>query len=163
MAALAAAGADSPRVRVAALILLGGEVVLVRQRKGQRSYHLLPGGGVAYRETLEQALVREVLEETGLEVELGKALLINDTIDPHGRRHVVNITFEASIVGGSLNTVHTDSAIQTIDLVSPDALDQLDLRPPIAPQLMSILHGDVPKLQYLGPVFTVDETGEARP
>ncbi len=53
-AALAARVPDGPRVRVAALIVLDDRVVLVRHRARDSSYHLLPGGGVDYRETLER-------------------------------------------------------------------------------------------------------------
>ncbi len=84
---------DAPRVRVAALMVLDGKVVTVRHRAGAAVYHLLPGGGVDYRETLESALLREIREETGLEARIGPPLFINDTIDPRGARHLVNITF----------------------------------------------------------------------
>lgn len=155
---MAAPVASSPRVRVAALIVIEGRVVCVRQRKGDYSYHLLPGGGVDYRETLEQALIREVREETGLEVVLGKPLFINDTIDPRGRRHLVNITFEATVVGGSLECCQPDVAIESVELVSPDELCRLDLRPPIAGHLLNALRGEHSELQYLGAVFTADDS-----
>ena len=57
-AALAARATDKPRIRVAALMLLDGKVVTVRHRAGNATYHLLPGGGVEYGETLADALLR---------------------------------------------------------------------------------------------------------
>jgi ADP-ribose pyrophosphatase YjhB (NUDIX family) len=143
---------------VAALITLEGNVVCVRQKEGKSSYLLLPGGGVDYRETLEQALVREVREETGLEVVVGRPLFINDTIDPAGYRHLVNITFEATVTGGSLDAAEHDSAIVSVELVKPETLLELDLRPPIAGHLLNVLRGEHSELQYLGPVFTSDAT-----
>ena len=129
---MAARASNGPRVRVAALMLLEGRVVLVRHRRGSARYHLLPGGGVDYRETLEHALVREVAEETGLECIVGRPLIINDTIDPNGSRHVVNITFEATITGGSLTSTPRDDRVEAIETVAPELLSSLDLRPPLA-------------------------------
>jgi len=113
---LAAREPEGPRVRVAALLLLDGKVVLVRHRARGSTYHLLPGGGVGYRETLEQALVREVVEETGLRVEVGRPVIINDTIDPTGSRHVVNITFIATVVGGEITEAPQDPRVECVDL-----------------------------------------------
>ena len=151
---LAARGSDAPRVRVAALILIQGRVVLVRHRAGSAVYHLLPGGGVDYRETLEEALVREVGEETGLEVQIERPLFISDTIDPHGRRHVVNITFAASVVGGEVTSSPDDPRVEAVDLVTPESLAGLDLRPPMADALVRAVGGDVLTMEYLGPLFT---------
>ena len=52
----------TPRIRVAGLLLQGGSVLLVRHQKGEDTYWLLPGGGVQYGESLEEALNRELLE-----------------------------------------------------------------------------------------------------
>ncbi|TLM93865.1 MAG: NUDIX hydrolase, partial [Actinobacteria bacterium] len=122
-------------MRVGAFMMLDGKVVLVRHRAGDATYHLLPGGGVDYRETLEDALVREVREETGLDIEIGRPLLLNDTIDPTGARHVVNLTFAANIIGGAVTDAPQDGRVEAVDLVSVADLDSLDLRPPLAAAL----------------------------
>jgi 8-oxo-dGTP diphosphatase len=138
---------------VAALIVYRGKVVLVRHRARSSAYHLLPGGGVKYRETLESALVREVLEETGLRVELGRPVIINDTIDPLGSRHVVNITFTATITGGHITETPEDPRVESVDLFDVGELVHLDLRPPIAEEVVSILEGGDASTRYLGPLF----------
>lgn len=152
---MAAPAPEGPRVRVAALITLAGRVVLVRHRAGSAVYHLLPGGGVGYRETLAEAVVREVAEETGLIVSPGSPLFISDTIDPAGPRHVVNITFSAEVVGGQVTHNPTDHRVVAVDLVEPSRLLALDLRPPMAEYLLEAIESHTrPELQYLGSLFT---------
>lgn len=151
---MAAQAPETPRVRVAAAILHEGRVVLVRHRSGDSTYHLLPGGGVDYRETLAQAVVREVREETGLEIRLGAPILINDTIDPLGPRHTVNITFLADIVGGEITSDPDDPRVEAVELVAPTQLAALDLRPPIAEALVRALSVESLETRYLGSLFT---------
>lgn len=152
---MGAQGSNRPRVRVAALVLIDGKVVTVRHRAGDRTYHLLPGGGVDYRETLGDALKRELLEETGLEVSLGRPILINDTIDPHGTRHVVNITFTGVHTGGTITQAPQDARVEAVELVEPSRLPELDLRPPLAEAILRALEqGDGFTTEYVGSVFT---------
>jgi 8-oxo-dGTP diphosphatase len=150
---LAAPVTARPRIRVAALMRKDERVVTVRHRAGDAVYHLLPGGGVDWGETLEDALVREVLEETGLEVTIGELLFVNDTIDPQGTRHVVNLTFEAHVTGGVITESPADHRVEAVDLVRPDDLATLDLRPPIASALQGALAGAPKGRRYLGSVF----------
>ncbi|MDZ4181108.1 MAG: NUDIX hydrolase [Coriobacteriia bacterium] len=129
---MVARASSGPRVRVAALMTFAGKVVLVRHRRGARTYHLLPGGGVNRGESLADALMREVAEETGLHCSVGRPLIINDTIDPNGNRHIINITFDAHVTGGSITDTPEDDRVESVDLRNPAELGSLDLRPPIA-------------------------------
>jgi 8-oxo-dGTP diphosphatase len=55
------------RPRACGAILRGNTILMVRHRDGDREYWTLPGGGIEPGETAEQAAVREVREETGIE------------------------------------------------------------------------------------------------
>ena len=58
-----------------------GRVLLIRRGKEPlRGRWVVPGGTVELGETLEQALVREMEEETGLRVEPGEVLTVFDRI-----------------------------------------------------------------------------------
>jgi 8-oxo-dGTP diphosphatase len=141
-------------VRVAAIALLDGKVVLVRHRAGDARYHLLPGGGVGWGETLEEALIREVSEETGLIIRVGPPVIINDTIAPDESRHVVNITFASDVIGGAITDQPQDVRIEAVDLIEPARLTQLDLRPPIAKAVIQVLAEEQPGTRYLGSLYT---------
>jgi 8-oxo-dGTP diphosphatase len=156
-AGLAAPECDQIRVRVAAVIVLDGHLVLVRHRKNENSYHLLPGGGVEAGETLEAALVREVAEETGLEVSVSRLLFINDSVDPRGGRHVLNVTFLASIKGGEITLQPLDPRVEAVELVAPATLPDLDLRPPIAGALVDAFEKDFSiGTRYLGSLWVYE-------
>ena len=98
---------ERPVVGVGAVVLDGARVLLIKRGhaplKGQWS---LPGGGVEIGETLEQAIAREVLEETGLTIEVGPMVEVLDRIsrDADGRveHHFVLVDFVCKPSGGVL-------------------------------------------------------------
>lgn len=98
---------ERPIIGVGAVIIEGGRVLLIKRGqaplKGEWS---LPGGAVELGETLEEAVCREVLEETGLVVEtvdIVKALdRISRDADGRVRYHYVLIDFLCRVAGGEL-------------------------------------------------------------
>lgn len=96
-----------PVVAVGAVIVRDDNVVLIR--RGQpplQGAWSLPGGVVELGETLIEALVREVQEETGLTVTVGPVVAVLDRIDRmHDDRvefHYVIIDYLCTASGGTL-------------------------------------------------------------
>lgn len=73
-----------PRNRAAALVLHNNSL-LVLFRKNTREYYTFPGGGVDEGESNEQAVIREIKEETSLDVAVERQVyeLHYDTGDIH--------------------------------------------------------------------------------
>ena len=79
----------------------GPYVVLARRNIAPRAGGWsLPGGKVEERETLVDAIVREVREETGLEVRVERFLEVVEIID--GEFHFVILDYLCTPIGGSL-------------------------------------------------------------
>lgn len=143
-----------PRIRVAAIIRQGDSVLAVRHTKGDKSYWLLPGGGVDFGETLTEALKRELHEEARLDVKVGDLVLANDSIAPDGSRHVVNLYFEAEVTGGEM-VVGEDPRVTGLKYVSVAELSSLAFYPDIRDDLVGgITGGFHASRTYVGSVWT---------
>lgn len=115
---------DRPFVGVGAVIVHEGRVLLVKRRyeplAGRWS---LPGGGVELGETLEASVAREMLEETGLEVEVGPVIEVFDRItrddDGRVRYHYVLVDYLCWPIGGHLRA---GSDVEAAVFVHPEEL-----------------------------------------
>ena len=98
---------NHPLPGVGALILRRSSILLVqRARSPLKGYWSLPGGLIETGETIEAALQREVLEETGLIVRPKKMFEIFERIilDAQGRAeyHYILHDYLCTVVGGEL-------------------------------------------------------------
>lgn len=89
-------------IRATGVLIEEGKVLLVKQDITATRHWALPGGRQEAGETLDQCLVRELKEETGLDVAIGDLLYITDRILPES--HIVHITFLTRRTGGTLLT-----------------------------------------------------------
>jgi ADP-ribose pyrophosphatase YjhB (NUDIX family) len=82
------------------VIIKNGEVLLIKRVKPDAIYWVFPGGGVEEGETLEDALRREMLEETGLTVNILKLVLRRTFRMREGEKEQEEFYFTCDETGG---------------------------------------------------------------
>lgn len=121
---------------------------MVRHEKPKGSYWLLPGGGVEARESLPEALARELQEEACVGIETGEPLMIVDSIMPGGDRHIVNLMFRAVITSGAPK-LGIDESVVEIRFVPLDELKSIRFYPDVATELLEVLGEAEGSLRYI--------------
>lgn len=76
-----------------------GDILVQHHSASGDDFYRLPGGGVKFRERLDECIVREIQEETGLTVEVGRLLWVRDC-PGESHDHSVELFFLVTIVGG---------------------------------------------------------------
>ena len=98
------------RVAAYAVVERRGKLLLTHWRRGHLHGWTLPGGGLEPGEDPRDAVVREVLEETGLEARVGKLIgvesrvLVREEV-PEGtdpELHTIRIIYRATVKDGPL-------------------------------------------------------------
>jgi len=138
-----------PQIRVGLVIIQDGRLLLVQHRKMGRSYWLLPGGRLDFGETLEECARRELMEETNLEIKLKDFLFINESIPEDRHRHIVNLYFEAEVIGGNLKKGN-EEILQEVRFFSLNEIEELILYPPIKEILKKIMRKERRFFGYTG-------------
>lgn len=120
-------GIDYIGVGVGAVILNAQTQVFLARRgekaKNERGLWECPGGSVEFGETLAAALRREMLEEYGVEIEVGELLDVVDHILPAEGQHWVSPSFLCRIISGTPRIREPEKCSQ-IGWFSLDALPE---------------------------------------
>jgi 8-oxo-dGTP diphosphatase len=135
------------KVRPSIALVENNKILLMRYRYGDTDVYNLPGGNVDKGETLTETVVRELMEELGIEVEVGKMILSGDVIMPEGKEDVLHCVFEGKILAAKpiLNPKET-SALELVWMPLVD-LNKLEMYPNVGKYLSKMLD-----FQYVGKV-----------
>jgi ADP-ribose pyrophosphatase YjhB (NUDIX family) len=119
---------NQPVVGVGAVVICDGKILL-EKRKGEpgKGKWSIPGGLVELGEGVESAVVREVLEETGLEVESPELIDVVDNIvlDGNGevKYHFVILDYFVKLKGGELNAADDAEELRWVPLAEAEKYD----------------------------------------
>ena len=120
------------RVAAYGLVRDGDRVLLTRLgRSVHRGLWTLPGGGLDYGERPVDAVVRELHEETGLDVRVDELLdadaeLYRDTRpDRRYEVHAVRFLYRLTVLGGTLGVVEIDGSTDAVQWWPEDGLPRL--------------------------------------
>lgn len=120
---------EQPIIGVAAIVLRGDHVLLVqRGREPAKGLWGLPGGVLELGETVAEGVRREVLEECGVEVEVGPLVGVFEPMqrddDGRLRYHYVVLDYLARYAGGELQAADDADDARWVVL---DALESLPM------------------------------------
>src|SRR3954466_15392587 len=109
------------------------QVLLVRRRYDPyESYWALPGGGLGTGETLEQAAVRELREETGVSDVFMEQLATFSELDRDPRGRVISCCYLALVDGARVTLRPGSDAREAVWRRLDSLLDQIERGPVLA-------------------------------
>jgi len=107
----------TPKLTTDGAIIKDGKILLIRRKNEPfKGKWALPGGFVEYGEKVEDAVIREVKEETGLITKIKEIFGIYSDPNRDPRGHTVTIVFLLNIITGKLNAEDDADSVNFFNL-----------------------------------------------
>jgi 8-oxo-dGTP diphosphatase len=106
-----------PKITVDGIVKKEDEIVLIKRKNNPfKNSWALPGGYIEYNERIEDAVVREVFEETGLITEIINLIGVYSDPNRDPRGHTISIIYELKIIKGKLESGDDASDVKFFNL-----------------------------------------------
>lgn len=138
------------RLRCAGIYSENEKILLVKHRKKQREYYLLPGGGREKDETLLETLKREWKEELNLDIEVGDILFIGESFAANKserNRNVTQVVFSIKKISGEIK-VEQDGTLFAYEWIDISKLKEIPLFPNATEQILECLQSGASSKKY---------------
>ena len=138
------------------VLLVGNDYSTRGSRRTDLTWSL-PGGRLEPGEDHRTALRREYAEETGLTVEVGDVLYINEALTPRGRVHFVSVVMMVRAVGDAVAHVPPgEEAVAAVRWVAARDVGGLIRSPSLGEALLNYLHDPATAARhYVYPDYTI--------
>lgn len=95
----------SPKITVDGIIIKDDKILLIKRKNEPfKDKWALPGGFVEYNETVEDAVIREIFEETGLQTNIDKIIGVYSDPKRDPRGHTITIAYLLKIKKGDMKS-----------------------------------------------------------
>jgi 8-oxo-dGTP diphosphatase len=95
----------NPKITVDGIIKNKKEILLIKRKNNPfKNTWALPGGFIEYNEKTEDAIIREIVEETGLITEIINLIGVYSDPKRDPRGHTISIVYELKIINGELES-----------------------------------------------------------
>lgn len=122
--------AEKLGIRPATIVIKDEKVLLVSSKYHDEEFYLFPGGGMEFGETIEEAAVRETLEETGVKVKIKDLFHVNEYIyEEDWNKRSVSMFFIAEVVKILEPTTNDGGKIKEVKWIKLSELDNYDIKP----------------------------------
>ena len=117
------------RNRAAAIIIQNDSLLVMHRQKPGQDYYILPGGGVELDESFQDACIREVKEETGLEVLHLQLVYKYHSKVGEEQYFLTRIPAEEPVLGGSEAKRQSPTNVYEFEWVNIQQLEGINLLP----------------------------------
>lgn len=108
---------ESPKLTTDGAIIKNNKILLIKRKNDPfKGKWALPGGFVEYGEKVEDAVIREIKEETGLITKIIDVIGIYSDPKRDPRGHIVTIVFLLEIVNGKLKAEDDADSVKFFNL-----------------------------------------------
>ncbi|MES2797956.1 MAG: NUDIX domain-containing protein [Bacteroidota bacterium] len=139
------------KIRPGAIFRKNDQILLLRYEYNGTSIYNIPGGNHDEGETISEALTREMWEELGVKITIGKLLLVAEASKNNTKQEVLHLIFESYIAENQ--PVINSNECSALELVwmSISDLVNIKLYPNIAGELFKVLRNENGPV-YLGKI-----------
>ncbi|PMD96597.1 NUDIX hydrolase [Siphonobacter sp. BAB-5405] len=139
------------KVRPAVVLVENDHVLLTRYEYGDQTVFQLPGGNPDPGETLPEALMRELREELGIEIEVQGLLVMGEVLLPQLKQGVLHCVFLGTLVGGIPRINPAETTALEVVWRPLSSIAGLHLYPNVGVELLELVTG-VRSSPYIGKI-----------
>ena len=99
-------------------------ILIKRKNNPYKGHWALPGGFVDYNESVENAAIREAMEETSIDIELIDLVGVYSKPGRDPRGHTVTVVYTAK---GDMDKMNASDDAAEIGIFSPQHIDEIEL------------------------------------
>jgi len=141
------------RCRPALVILENNHVLVMKYQYGTQFIYNLPGGNTDPGESFPETVVRECLEELGIDVEVGPLMLMGEIAASEKRDTSLHILFSGEILGGIPVLQPLETTAKEVIWMPVSQLHEVHLYPNVGLALQDLFYTQTQGL-YVG---TIDQ------